>query len=89
MLIPLNPERQIERLDAVRKSFLSPGNACPTPFEVYHLYEALKAGFSGCAIKNYFRSLPEYEKIERRLTEALSVAELEFSSSGYHKPSMS
>lgn len=88
MLIPLNPERQTERLDAVRKSLLSPSDASPTPFEIYHLYEALKAGLSVYVIRNYFRRLPEYAEIERKLTETLGAAELEFITSRYHRPSM-
>ncbi len=88
MLTPLNPERQTERLEAVRKRFLSSSDAGPTPFAVYHLYEVLKAGLSGNDIRNYFRRLPEYAEIERKLTETLGAAELEFITSRYHKPNM-
>ncbi len=87
MVIPLNPERQTERLEAVREHLLSSSDVYQSA--VYNLYEALKAGLSRDYIENYFRRLPEYAKIERRLTKALGAAELEFTTSQYHKPSMS
>lgn len=89
MVIPLDPERQTERLEAVRECLLYSSDANPPPFAVYQLYEALKAGLYGGDIENYFRGLPEYTKIKGRLAEALGAAELEFTTSQHYKPSMS
>jgi hypothetical protein len=40
-------------------------------------------------IENYFRELPKYRKIKRILEKTLNLAELEFATSSYYRPSQS
>ncbi len=93
MLRPLEGEeyyRGNERLEVAREWLMLYQRAItPTPFAVYPLYEALKAGATKEYIEEYFRRLPEYEKIERIFKKTLNLAELEFTTSSYYKPSTS
>lgn len=92
MLEPLessNSKRRYERLEVAREWLVVFSSAInPTPFAVYSLYEALKAGMTRTYIENYFKGLPEYRKIKRIFEKTMDLAELEFTTSSYYRPSM-